>query len=197
MSAEAAETGFDAGIEAGVTRVLVSPEFLYRVEKDRPGVAPGKLYALPDLELASRLSFFLWSSIPDEPLLRAAEAGILKQPAVLERQVRRMLADTRSDALVENFAGGTLARWGLAPADLCREHPTLIVASLSGFGQTGPWSPRPSYDIITQASSGFMSLTGFPDDPPTRGGGSLGDYVQGLFGAIGSTGRPSAPWLRI
>ncbi|MEQ1897828.1 MAG: DUF1592 domain-containing protein [Vicinamibacterales bacterium] len=103
--AEAAETGFDAGIEAGVTRVLVSPEFLYRVEKDRPGVAPGKLYALPDLELASRLSFFLWSSIPDEPLLRAAEAGILKQPAVLERQVRRMLADKRSDALVENFAG--------------------------------------------------------------------------------------------
>ena len=103
--AEAAETGFDAGIEAGVTRVLVSPEFLCRVEKDRPGVAPGKLYTLPDLELASRLSFFLWSSIPDEPLLRAAEAGILKQPAVLDRQVRRMLADTRSNALVENFAG--------------------------------------------------------------------------------------------
>jgi Protein of unknown function (DUF1592)/Protein of unknown function (DUF1588)/Protein of unknown function (DUF1595)/Protein of unknown function (DUF1585) len=103
--AEAAETGFDAGVEAGVTRVLVSPEFLYRVEKDRPGVAPGQLYTVPDLELASRLSFFLWSSIPDEPLLRAAEAGILKQPAVLERQVRRMLADTRSDALVENFAG--------------------------------------------------------------------------------------------
>ncbi|MDO8794808.1 MAG: DUF1592 domain-containing protein [Vicinamibacterales bacterium] len=101
----AAESGFDAGLEAGVTRVLVSPEFLYRVEKDRPGVAPGKLYTVPDLELASRLSFFLWSSIPDEPLLRAAEAGILKQPAVLERQVRRMLADPRSNALVENFAG--------------------------------------------------------------------------------------------
>ena len=97
--------------------------------------------------------------------------------------LRRLLPHV--DVLVENFAGGTLARWGLVPADLCREHPRLIVASLSGFGQTGPWSERPSYDIITQAASGFMSLTGFPDQPPTRGGGSLGDYVQGLFGVIG------------
>ncbi len=97
--------------------------------------------------------------------------------------LRRMLPHV--DVLVENFAGGTLARWGLAPADLCREHPRLVVASLSGFGQTGPWAERPSYDIITQAASGFMSLTGFPGNPPTRGGGSLGDYVQGLFGAVG------------
>lgn len=100
--------------------------------------------------------------------------------------LRRLLP--HFDVLVENFAGGTLARWGLAPADLCREHPRLIVASLSGFGQTGPWADRPSYDIITQAASGFMSLTGFPGNPPTRGGGSLGDYVQGLFGAIGVLG---------
>jgi len=100
--------------------------------------------------------------------------------------LRRLLP--HFDVLVENFAGGTLARWGLAPAALCAEHPRLIVASLSGFGQTGPWAPRPSYDIITQAASGFMSLTGFPGNPPTRGGGSLGDYVQGLFGAIGVLG---------
>jgi crotonobetainyl-CoA:carnitine CoA-transferase CaiB-like acyl-CoA transferase len=92
------------------------------------------------------------------------------------------------DVLVENFAGGTLARWGLAPEDLCREYPRLVVASLSGFGQTGPWRDRPSYDIITQAASGFMSLTGFPGNPPTRGGGSLGDYVQGLFGAVAVLG---------
>jgi len=100
--------------------------------------------------------------------------------------LRRLLP--HFDVLVENFAGGTLARWGLAPEALCREHPRLIVASLSGFGQTGPWRDRPSYDIITQAASGFMSLTGFPGQPPTRGGGSLGDYVQGLFGAIAVLG---------
>src|SRR5258705_10901178 len=87
------------------------------------------------------------------------------------------------DVLVENFAGGTLARWGLAPEDLCREHPRLVVASLSGFGQTGPWRERPSYDIITQAAGGFMSLTGFSRHPPPRGGGSLGAHGPGLFGA--------------
>ena len=100
--------------------------------------------------------------------------------------LRRLLP--HFDVLVENFAGGTLARWGLAPEDLCRDHPRLVVASLSGFGQTGPWRSRPSYDIITQAVSGFMSITGFPGNPPTRGGGSLGDYVQGLFGAIAVLG---------
>jgi CoA:oxalate CoA-transferase len=89
------------------------------------------------------------------------------------------------DVLAENFAGGTLAGWGLAPEALVREHPRLIVASMSGFGQTGPWAPRPSYDIVAQAAGGLMSLTGFPEAPPTRGGGSLGDYIQGLFGAIG------------
>jgi CoA:oxalate CoA-transferase len=89
------------------------------------------------------------------------------------------------DVLVENFAGGTLADWGLGPEALVREHPRLIVASLSGFGQTGPWARRPSYDIVAQASGGLMALTGFPDTPPTRGGGSLGDYIAGLYGAIG------------
>jgi crotonobetainyl-CoA:carnitine CoA-transferase CaiB-like acyl-CoA transferase len=89
------------------------------------------------------------------------------------------------DVLAENYAGGTLARWGLAPADLVAAHPRLVVASLSGFGQTGPWAERPSYDIVAQAAGGLMSLTGFPDGPPTRGGGSLGDFIAGLFGAIG------------
>ncbi len=97
--------------------------------------------------------------------------------------VRRFLPHV--DVLAENFAGGTLARWGLPPAELVREHPRLIVASMSGFGQTGPWAERPSYDIVAQAAGGFMSLTGFPESPPTRGGGSLGDYLQGFYGAIG------------
>ena len=108
------------------------------------------------------------------------------------RQLLRRLLP-HFDVLVENFAGGTLARWGLDPHALVAEHPRLIVASLSGFGQTGPWSARASYDIITQAAGGFMSLTGFPDNPPTRGGGSLGDYVQGVFGAVGVLGALVRP----
>jgi hypothetical protein len=101
---EARADGFDAGIEMGLRAVLVSPEFLFRVEQDPPGVAPNTAYRMNDLELASRLSFFLWSSIPDDELLDAAAHGTLHTPAVLERQVRRMLADSRSSALVNNFA---------------------------------------------------------------------------------------------
>jgi hypothetical protein len=90
-------------------RILVSPEFLFRIERDPANVtanaAPGTAYRISDLELASRLSFFLWSSIPDEELLGAAERGQLKDPKVLEQQVRRMLANPRSEALVSNFAG--------------------------------------------------------------------------------------------
>jgi uncharacterized protein DUF1592/uncharacterized protein DUF1588/uncharacterized protein DUF1585/uncharacterized protein DUF1595 len=98
------EGDFDAGIEMAVAAVLVSPQFLFRVEPDPAGVPSNTPYRISDLELASRLSFFLWSSIPDDPLLKAAETGTLHQPAVFERQVRRMLADPRSRALVDNFA---------------------------------------------------------------------------------------------
>jgi hypothetical protein len=97
-------TDFEAGIEMALAAVLVSPEFLFRVERDPAGVPPNTAYRVSDVELASRLSFFLWSSIPDDALLDAAVAGKLHQPAVLERQVRRMLADSRSRALVNNFA---------------------------------------------------------------------------------------------
>ncbi len=102
-----ADGDFDAGIEMALAGVLVSPEFLFRVETDPPGLPPGTPYRVGDLALASRLSFFLWSSIPDDELLDAAIAGRLREPAVLERQVRRMLADDRSRALVTNFA----AQW--------------------------------------------------------------------------------------
>ena len=95
---------FDAGIEMALSAVLVSPEFLFRVEPDPAGVAPNTVYRVSDVELASRLSFFLWSSIPDDDLLDVAVAGKLHEPAVLERQVRRMLADPRSESLVTNFA---------------------------------------------------------------------------------------------
>ena len=99
------EEGFEAGIEWALQRILVSPEFLFRIEQDPESVEPGTAYPISDLELASRLSFFLWSSIPDDPLLDVAANGQLKDSAVLEKQVRRMLADSRSKALVSNFAG--------------------------------------------------------------------------------------------
>jgi mono/diheme cytochrome c family protein len=96
--------GFEAGIERGLRSLLISPEFLFRVEHDPPNSAPNTAYRLSDLELASRLSFFLWSSIPDDELLNLAIAGKLKEPGVLEKQVQRMLADRRSASLVNNFA---------------------------------------------------------------------------------------------
>ena len=97
---------FDGGIEMALRRILVSPDFLFRTERDPVNAAPDAAYRISDLELASRLSFFLWSSIPDDELLDAAERGQLTKPAVLEQQVRRMLADPRSSAaLVSNFAG--------------------------------------------------------------------------------------------
>jgi hypothetical protein len=101
---EAGVGGFDAGIEMALSAVLVSPEFLFRVEQDPPGIAANTSYRISDLQLASRLSSFLWSSIPDEELLDVAVANKLHEPAVLERQVKRMLADNRSRALVTNFA---------------------------------------------------------------------------------------------
>lgn len=96
--------GFEPSIEMGLRAVLVSPEFLFRVEQDPTGVAPKAVYRISNLELASRLSFFLWSSIPDEELLTAAVRGDLHQPSVLQKQVKRMLADERSRMLVTNFA---------------------------------------------------------------------------------------------
>ena len=94
---------FDAGIQRGLERVLAAPSFVFRIERKPADAKAGSIYRLNDLDLASRLSFFLWSSIPDDELLNAAIAGKLKVPAVLEQQVRRMLADPRSRALVDNF----------------------------------------------------------------------------------------------
>ena len=99
-----AEDGFEAGVEMALSAILVSPEFLFRIEQDPAGVLPHSAYRISSLELASRLSFFLWSSIPDDALLEVAIRGELEEPAVLEQQVRRMLADSRSRALVDNFA---------------------------------------------------------------------------------------------
>lgn len=99
-----AEASFDLGIQRALERLLISPQFLFRIEREPVGAKIGASFRVTDLELASRISFALWSSIPDDALLSAAIAGTLKNPLVLEQQVRRMLADKRSEALVNNFA---------------------------------------------------------------------------------------------
>ncbi len=96
---------FDDGIEAALQRLLVDPEFVYRSEPEPAGLSAGNSYHVSDLALASRLSFFLWSSVPDDELIDLAAKGKLKDPAILETQVRRMLADPKSDALITNFTG--------------------------------------------------------------------------------------------
>lgn len=108
------ESGFNGGIEMALRAVLVSPDFLFRVERDPAGAAPGSVHRISDFELASRLSFFLWASIPDDQLLGLAAQGKLKDPGVLEQQVARMLDDPKSKAFVSNFAGQWLYLRNLA-----------------------------------------------------------------------------------
>jgi hypothetical protein len=96
---------FDKGIRVGLARLLVSPSFLFRAEHDPEDLPVGATHTISDIELASRLSFFLWSSIPDDELLDLATSGRLREPSILEAQVRRMIADDRADALVSNFTG--------------------------------------------------------------------------------------------
>lgn len=98
-----ATADFDAGIEMALSAILVSPRFLLRVERDPPGLAAGEAYEISDLELATRMSFFLWSSLPDDALLDDAEAGRLREPEVLRHHLQRMLKDRRSESLVTNF----------------------------------------------------------------------------------------------
>jgi mono/diheme cytochrome c family protein len=116
-SKASAADGFEAGIEMALRALLTSPEFLFRVEHEPDRLAHGTPYRIGDLELASRLSFFLWSSIPDDELLTTAERGRLHEPAVLETEVRRMLADPRADSLTTNFASQWLYLRNLAAAE--------------------------------------------------------------------------------
>jgi hypothetical protein len=104
-NADASAAGFEQGIQTALQRILVDPEFLFRIERVPANLPAGTAYRISDLELASRLAFFLWSSIPDDQLLELAEKRRLQDPAIFEQQVRRMLGDPRSKALVENFAG--------------------------------------------------------------------------------------------
>jgi mono/diheme cytochrome c family protein len=112
----AAADGFESGIEIALRALLTSPEFLFRVEREPDRLAQGAAYRISDVELASRLSFFIWSSIPDDELLSAAERGRLRDASVLDAQVRRLLADPRSEALTSNFASQWLHLRNLAAA---------------------------------------------------------------------------------
>jgi mono/diheme cytochrome c family protein len=116
------EGGFDRGIQKALERVLVSPQFLFRIETDPASTAPGSTHHVSDLELASRLSFFLWSSIPDDELLNTAISGKLSNPATLELQAKRMMADPRSEAMVTNFA----AQW-LYLRDIQAKNPDEVL----------------------------------------------------------------------
>jgi Protein of unknown function (DUF1592)/Protein of unknown function (DUF1588)/Protein of unknown function (DUF1585)/Protein of unknown function (DUF1587)/Protein of unknown function (DUF1595) len=107
------ERDFEHGIEIVLTRILADPRFIYRIETEPATVKTNQAYRISDLDLASRLSFFLWSSVPDEELITVASQGKLKDPVILERQVRRMLKDARAEALTANFAGQWLNLRGL------------------------------------------------------------------------------------
>lgn len=127
------------------------------------------------------------------------EAGTAVWWAVLSRNKKSITLNLRSpegqevfrdlvataDVLIENFRPGTLARWGLAPADLLKAHPRLVVAQVSGFGQTGPYAQRAGYASIGEAMAGLRNITGYPDRPPTRIGLSLGDSLAGVYSCVG------------
>jgi hypothetical protein len=147
---------FDSGIETAVRFILTSPKFIFRDEPDPPNVEAGAVYPVSDLELASRLSFFLWSSLPDDQLLTAASQGKLKDPAVLERQVRRVLADSRSSALVDNFA----AQW-------------LFVRNLQSFQPDT--ATFPNFD--DNLRQGFRQETGLFFESVMRGDRSVMDLL--------------------
>ena len=110
------DADFETGIQDALARLLVAPHFLFRLEQEPAGITPGQVYRLSGFDLASRLSFFLWSTIPDDDLLDVAGKGPLTNPTVLDRQVRRMLADPKSNALISNFAGQWLYLRDLANA---------------------------------------------------------------------------------
>ena len=162
---ERANSGaFDQGIEFALRRLLVSPEFLYRIEADpaaRSAKAPGRtagasgVYRITDFELASRLSFFIWSSIPDDELLDIASRGGLSEPATLEKQVRRMLADPRSEVLMRNFGGQWLLVRNMATV---RPGETYALAFDESLRQSMQRETELFLDSIMRENRGVMEL---------------------------------------
>ena len=182
---------FESGVEHGVARVLVDPRFLFRIEREGPKSEPGRPYHITDLELASRLSFFLWSSLPDDTLLQLAATNQLHQPAVLDRQVRRMLADRRSEQLVKNFAGQWLMLRDLASSqpdvpyfnanlrDSFREETEMLFASVVKEDRKVTDLLDANYTFVDErlarhygisgVHGSYMRRVSLPEDSPRRG----------------------------
>ena len=191
MNRNAGGGTFESGIQGALTWLLADPRFLYRFEAEPQGLADGEVYRISDLELASRLSFFLWSSIPDERLLTLAAAGKLREAGVLAQEVQRMLADPRAGALVENFAGQWLKLRDLEEAapqdpafdtalrDAMRQETLLFFESIVREGKNLLSLLDADYTYLNErlathygipgVHGGYMRKVALPADSPRRG----------------------------
>ena len=159
---------FDAGIARALSAVLINPEFLFRVESEPKNIPTGGVYRISDLELASRLSFFLWSSIPDDELLDAAIAGKLSRPEELEKQTRRMLADRRSFNFATNFAGQWLRLRNLEAVSPNSTIPWPCLCSSASFTVRIVRGVSPSSVRRSRCSPFPFCATLKPFDSPAR-----------------------------
>jgi hypothetical protein len=205
--------GFDAGIQQALARLLVDPRFLFRMETDRPELSAGALFRISDEELASRLSFFLWSSIPDAPLRQLAQRGQLHDTKTLEREVRRMLADPRAGALTTNFAGQWLHLRELDNAqpadrgfddslrDAMAQETRMLFASLLQENRSVTDLLDADYTFLNDrlaqhygiegVRGTYMRRVALPKDSPRRG--LLG---QGSILTVTSAGNRTSPVMR-
>ncbi|HXX48174.1 MAG TPA: CoA transferase, partial [Myxococcota bacterium] len=183
QAARGARGPLDGVLVVDLTRVLAGPyctlvlcELGARVIKvERPGTGDEAREVGPHIR--GKSAYFM-------SLNRGKESIALDLAAPADRAIfDRLLA--RADVLAENYRPGVLAKHGYGWPELHRRFPRLVLASISGFGQTGPYAARPAFDMVVQAMGGVMSLTGHPGGPPTRVGTSIGDITAGLFGAIG------------
>lgn len=208
-----AKADFEIGVQEALSRVLVDPRFLFRFEEEPADLKPGEEYTISDLELASRLSFFLWSSIPDNELLAVAEKNQLHEPATLKAQVRRMLADPKAEAMVENFAGQWLFLRQLSTVtpeapdfddnlrQAFREETELLVGSIIAEDKPVTDLLDTDYTFLNERLArhyGMNDIRGsyfrrveLPNDSPRRG--LLG---QGSILTVTSTASRTSPVIR-
>ncbi|HTR00273.1 MAG TPA: DUF1592 domain-containing protein [Candidatus Acidoferrum sp.] len=207
------EGDFETGVQQSVSRLLVDPRFLFRFEEEPANVAPGTEYTISDIELASRLSFFLWSSIPDPELLALAQANKLHEPATLKAQIARMLADRKAQALVDNFAGQWLYLRQLAGAtpesavfdenlrDAFAEETKLLIGAVIGGNRPVTELLDADYTFVNERLATHYGIDGvhgsyfrriaLPADSPRRG--LLG---QGSILTVTSTASRTSPVVR-